>query len=56
VVAAWMLDSVACAGLGFGAPRVAVSALVELHHLLIEGGFRRSSCDATICVLFSPFA
>src|ERR1700730_11238307 len=45
VVAAWMLDPVACAGMGFGAPRVAVSALVELHHLLIEGGFRRSSRD-----------
>src|SRR5229473_1583389 len=45
VVAAWMLDPVACAGMGFGAPRVAVSALVELHHLLIEGGFRRSSGD-----------
>jgi hypothetical protein len=45
VVAAWMLDSVACAGMDFGAPRVAVSALVELHHLLIEGGFRRSSRD-----------
>jgi hypothetical protein len=45
VVAAWMLDPVACAGMGFGAPRVAVSALVELHHLLIEGGFRRRSRD-----------
>ena len=45
VVAAWMLDPVACAGMGFGAPRVAVSALVELHHLLIESGFRRSSRD-----------
>jgi hypothetical protein len=39
VVAAWMLDSVTCAGMGFAAPRVAVSALVEL------GGFRRSSRD-----------
>ena len=43
VVAAWMLDPVACAGMEIGAPRVAVSALVDLHHLLIERGFRRSS-------------
>ena len=28
-----------------GAPRVAVSALDELHHLLIERGYRRSSLD-----------
>jgi hypothetical protein len=45
VVAAWMLDPVACAGMAIGAPRVAVSALVDLHHLLIERGFRRSSRD-----------
>jgi Raffinose synthase or seed imbibition protein Sip1 len=45
VVAAWMLDPAACAGMGFGAPRVAVSGLVELHHLLIERGFRRSCLD-----------
>ena len=45
VVAAWMLDPVACAGMALGAPRVAVSALVDLHHLLIERGFRRSSLD-----------
>ena len=45
VVAAWMLDPVACAGMEIGAPRVAVSGLVELHRLLIEGGFRRSSRD-----------
>ena len=40
-----MLDPAACAGMELGAPRVAVSALVELHHLLIERGFRRSSQD-----------
>src|SRR5215204_3971805 len=34
VVAAWMLDPVACAGMELGAPRVAVSALAELHQLL----------------------
>ncbi len=45
VVAAWMLDPAACAGMGFGAPRVEVSALIDLHQLLIEGGFRRSSLD-----------
>jgi len=42
-IAAWMLDPVACTGMAIGAPRVAVSALVDLHHLLIERGFRRSS-------------
>ena len=44
-IAAWMLDPVACTGMAIGAPRVAVSALVDLHHLLIERGFRRSSRD-----------
>src|SRR5271166_4292760 len=49
VVAAWMLDPAACAGMTFGAPRVSVSALAELHHLLIERGFRRNSPgDSTI--------
>ena len=43
VVAAWMLDAAACAGMALGAPRVTVSALVELHQLLIERGFRQSS-------------
>jgi hypothetical protein len=45
VIAAWMLDPIACAGMEIGAPRVTVPALVELHTLLIEGGFRRSSSD-----------
>jgi len=41
-----MLDPVACAGMAtIGVPRVTVSALLELHHLLIERGFRRSSGD-----------
>src|SRR5215813_11832430 len=45
-IAAWMLDPVACAGMEtIGALRVAISALFELHHLLIERGFRRSSRD-----------
>lgn len=45
VAAARMLDPVACGGMEVGAPRVAVSALVELHHLLIEQGIRRSFRD-----------
>src|SRR3954453_20017094 len=44
-VAAWMLDPMTCAGMEIGAPRVAVSALVDLHQLLIERGFRGSSQD-----------
>jgi hypothetical protein len=47
VIAAWMLDPIACAGMEIGAPRVTVLALIELHNLLIEGGFRRSSSDAS---------
>ena len=45
VVSAWMLDSTACARMTFGAPRVSISALAELHQQLIERGFRRSSLD-----------
>jgi len=45
VVAAWMFDPAACAGMGLGGPRVTLSALVELHQLLVEHGFRRSSPD-----------
>ena len=45
-IAAWMLDPVACAGMAtIDAPRVTVSALLELHHLLSERGFRGSSRD-----------
>jgi hypothetical protein len=50
VVAAWMLDPAACARMTFGAPRVSTSALAELHQLLIERGFRRSSLDDSIIV------
>jgi len=50
VVAAWMLDHVACAGMELGAPRVTLSALAELHQLLIEYGFRRSSSDGPTIV------
>jgi hypothetical protein len=45
VVAAWMLDPAACAGMALGTPRVSISALGELHQLLIEHGIRRSSSD-----------
>ena len=49
VLAAWMLDRAACADMVIGAPRAELAALVELHHLLIERGFRRSSlCDPRI--------
>jgi hypothetical protein len=47
VLAAWMLDPIACAGMVIGAPHVSVSALADLHHLLIDGGFRRSSLDGS---------
>src|SRR4051794_13123547 len=43
VVPRLMLDPAACAGLGFGAPRVAVAALVDLHDLLNILGFLRGS-------------
>ena len=43
-IAAWMLDPVVCASMAtIGAPCVSISALLDLHHLLIERGFRRSS-------------
>ena len=45
VVAAWMLDPAACAGMAIGAPRVSLAALIDLHQLLIAQGFRRSSAD-----------
>jgi len=45
VVAAWMLDPAACAGMEIGAPHVSVEALVDLHRLLRERGLRRSYPD-----------
>jgi hypothetical protein len=50
VVAAWMLDPAACAGMSFGTPRVNLAALVEVHQLLVERGFRRGSRDDTTIV------
>ena len=43
LIAAWMLDPVACARLESGEPLVSLSALVELHYFLIESGFRKHS-------------
>jgi hypothetical protein len=40
IVAGWMLDSVMCAGMELGNPRVTVAALRELHQLLVERGLR----------------
>jgi hypothetical protein len=49
VVAAWMLDPVACVGMELGYPRVSISALIDLHDLLIRRGLRRSSAgDAAV--------
>src|SRR3954447_6530718 len=50
VVAAWMLDPAACAGMGLGTPRVTLSALAELHQLLVEHGFRRSSPGGSMTI------
>jgi hypothetical protein len=54
VVAAWMLDPVICAAMQIGAPCVSVSALVELHHLLVELGLRASSADDSDIVREEP--
>ena len=40
VVAAWMLDPVACAGQELGPPRVSLSALCDLHDLLTPFGVK----------------
>src|SRR5206468_9690993 len=40
VLAAWMLDPVACAGMELGPPRASLAALADLHRLLIERGSR----------------
>lgn len=45
LIAAWMLDPLACAGMELGAPRVTVEALADLQRLLRAGGSRRSSPD-----------
>jgi hypothetical protein len=42
VVAAWMLDPWACAGMEIGAPRASLEALQDLEDLLKRRGFRRS--------------
>jgi hypothetical protein len=50
VGAARMLDPAACAGMALGAPRVTLVGLAELHQLLTERGFRRSSRDVPTIV------
>jgi hypothetical protein len=45
VVAAWMLDPVACAGQELGPPHVSLAALRELHELLTAGLSASSSRD-----------
>jgi hypothetical protein len=50
VVAAWMLDAAACAGMELGMPRVTMAALAELHQLLVEHGFRRRFLDGPTIV------
>ena len=42
MIAAWMLDAAACSAMEIGAPRVVVSALFELHQLLIDRDLRAS--------------
>jgi len=54
VVAAWLLDPIICAGMQIGAPRVCVTALVDLHHLLVERGLRASSTDDSNIVQEKP--
>jgi hypothetical protein len=54
VVAAWMLDPAVCAGMQLGVPRVSVAALVDLHHLLVEGSLRASSTDDSNIVQEKP--
>jgi hypothetical protein len=39
----WMLDARVCAGMNLGTPQLSVDALRDLHRLLLERGFRRSS-------------
>ncbi len=36
ILAAWMLDPVACASMSIGEPRISVAALCDLHQLLLE--------------------
>jgi hypothetical protein len=43
VLPAWMLDAGACAAMTMGAPRVAISALLELRAELTALGFDRSA-------------
>ena len=51
MVAAWMLDAVACADMEIGTPRVVVPALADLHRLLATLGFRTDfQGDSTVAL------
>ncbi len=45
VLAAWMLDPVACAGISFGRPMVDLAGLADFHRLLKTLGLRRTWSD-----------
>src|SRR5437667_10505883 len=49
-----MFDAGICAGMELGAPRVSASTLRDLHRLLLERGFRRSSHDDSHIVQEKP--
>jgi hypothetical protein len=61
-IAAWMLDSVACTGMAICAPRVAVSALVDLHATeaasrpVTRSGGVGVECDSVFARLFECHA
>ncbi len=46
-----MLDPAVCAGMELDVPRVTAAALINLHRLLIEFGFRKSFQDESHIVL-----
>ena len=43
----WMLDAMVCARMELGEPAISLSALTELHYLLIDTGIRQNSREAT---------
>jgi hypothetical protein len=52
VMAAWMLDPAACAGMTFGTPRVSISALAELLPMVVakEGtGLAKGNPEPQAC-------
>ena len=49
-IAGWMVDAVACAGMGMGAPRVDLAALIELKQLL-SGEPKLAHCRNGVAVV-----